>query len=311
MVRVSLVVALIAVLALPACTLNVASFQRDVRGESEATPFTRLRAELPTAASGIDGVDITVRGGELDRGAATVSVAGLLGSGADADAVASGVAIDWLTATDPVRGLRIGYAGPTPENVWVEQVAIELPRATELDLSCEDASVDVAGLDAFVRVESTSGAIRVRDAREVSLEAASGSIDVIAEHGRLLARAGSIQMVLAGAVEAHADPGSIEGSFGRGGTLTSGVGSIDVTLTTALDRDLTITTSGESVRLVVPATIAALLEVVTSPGGVHVAAGGATHDGRDFHGALGGGGPFTVRIETESGSVVVVDQVGP
>lgn len=300
-----------AALALPACTFNVQSFARDVSGESAPTPFTRLRADLPTVGAAIAGADITVRGVDRDGAAASVTIAGLLGGGADPDAIVDGVEIEWLTAADPVRELRIGYAGPTPETVWVEHIAIELPLATELDLSSEDASVDVAGLDGLVHVDSDSGSIRVRDAREVSLEGASGSIDVIADHGVLRTSSGSIQMTLAGEVEAHADSGSIAGSFGRGGTITTSAGSVDVTLTTALDRDLTISASSGSVRLIVPGSIAAQLDVTSSSGGIHVAAGGVTRDGQDFHGAIGGGGPFTVRLHADSGSITVIEQTGP
>ena len=64
-------------------------------------------------------------------------------------------------------------------------------------------------------------------------------------------------------------------------------------------------------RLVVPATLTAQLDVTASPGGVHVDAGGVTYDGHDFRGAIGGGGPFTVRVRAEDGSIAVLGRGGP
>ena len=94
---------------------------------------------------------------------------------------------------------------------WNASRLSESPAPTGFDLSCEDASVDIAGLDAFVHVDNASGSIRVRDAREVSLVAASRSIDVVADHGLVHTGPGSIRMVLAGEVDAHAEGGSMTG----------------------------------------------------------------------------------------------------
>lgn len=306
-----LVITLAALVAV-GCTFNVQAFDdRAVpRSESDTEPFDRLRVDLGTLGAPADGADVVVRGAERESAAADLVIGGLLGAGEDADAVARGIRVTWPTGGDPVREMLVAYDGPSIETVWIERVAIELPLHTELDLTGDAGDVDVAGLDGFIGVTTSSGSIRVRDAGQVLLQASSGSIDVTGAHGQLMTTSGSIAMALAGDVTARANSGSIHGSFGGGGDLETTSGSIDVDLVTALDRDSRLAAGSGSITLSVPAGSGFQLETTTGSGSVHIEAGGVSHHGPDFVGAVGGGGSFTVRMTTNSGSIHVIEHEG-
>jgi DUF4097 and DUF4098 domain-containing protein YvlB len=62
---------------------------------------------------------------------------------------------------------------------------------------------------------------------------------------------------------------------------------------------------------VVPPGAAFQLETTTGSGSVEVDVGGFTHDGEDFRGPVGGGGPFAVRASTTSGSIAVIERAEP
>jgi DUF4097 and DUF4098 domain-containing protein YvlB len=194
--------------------------------------------------------------------------------------------------------------------VWLDRVDLDLPLHTALELGTGAGSVEVSGLDGFVAVDTSSGSMRVVGAGEVRLHAGSGSIDVSAVRGELVAESGSIRMQLAGDVVASAGSGSIAGSFGAGGRLETRSGSIDVELVTPLERDLDLRAGSGSITLTVPAGVGFQLEAQVGSGSVHVAVQGAPHDGSDYTGEVAGGGPFRVHVETESGSIHIVERSG-
>lgn len=300
---------LLVALAPSGCTFGVSTFERDVpRVESGTAAFTTLRADFTTFGVPFEAGDVVVRGVARQGAAADVRVAGLAGA-IDLDAVESGVHVGFTDAGS-VRELRMDYEGPSAETVWLARAAIELPRETELDLISEANDVDVEGLDGLVRVSTSSGAIRVRSAGAVALETSWDVIDVAAASGQLTTHAGRITMALEGAVMARSDSGWIEGSFGEGGLISAGSGSIDVELATALTQDLELTTDSGSITLVVPVGASFMLEAETDSGTVHVEVGAVSHHGEAFAGAVGAGGPFAIRARTRSGPIHVIESTG-
>jgi hypothetical protein len=307
----TLLASLLAALVAVGCTFNVQAFVEDVpRSESGAGALDRLRVDLDSAGSLFDGSAVVVRGAEREGAAADVRIGGLVGAGEDRGAIVDGIRIDWPVADDGAHELVIGYDGPTAETVWVERLAIELPRAAAIEVIGGAGDVDIAGVDGLVRASAGSGSILVRDAGEVELEAGSGSIDVIGARGSVTTGSGSTQMALEGAVFARAGSGSIRGSFDGGCDIETGSGSIVVDLATAFDGDSRLVAGSGSIILSVPADAGFELEIEVGSGGVSVDAGGVSHHGGRFTGSVGGGGAATVRMQTGSGSIIVTERDG-
>lgn len=295
----------LALVSLSGCTFNVQSFEQDVES-STTEPMSSLRLATIDAGVPFEG-DIVVRG--ADRAHATVTLAGLLAAGDDADAAARGLDVQWHSGGDPVVELLFGYEGPAPESVWLEDLSIDLPVGTGLDATIGAASIDVAGLDAdLVSIHADSGSMTVRDARQVLLQAESGSIDVEAEHGSAMARSGSIRAMFTGPMRAGARSGSIRGTFGGHAEAMTRSGSIELELLGELDDDVLLSADSGSVTLIVPPGVGMNLELTADSGSVTVRAGDVMNAGPDFTGPLNGGGTFTVRIGTDSGSVTVIER---
>lgn len=296
----SLLVALVSLLA--GCTFNVASFSRDVSSEAPDVP-ARVSGDFSHLAN-LSGFGLRVEGSPTTtRTTAVVTIAGLLTSGGDADAIARGVQIGWpadASATD-ARLLTVGYEGPLAETVWTEGVTVTLPAATALDFVTGSTSVEVDGVTAPIHVVASSGSIDVRGAGDFALEASSGSVDVAGAGGSASCTSGSIALDTTGAVVAHTTTGSIAGRFGGGGELGATSGSISIELVGALDRDLTLSAESGSITLVVPVGTNMRVETHTGSGSSHVDVGDV-HEGDDFTGAIGTGG-FLVRATTGSGSI--------
>lgn len=299
--------ALAVALGLTGCTFNVSAFARDVTSELSTTP-TRVRTDV-TGLSDLGGFDLVVDGDTTTTGAtATVTIAGLLGSGGNADEAVRGVQIAW--PDDPAlaggRLLTVGYGGPAAETFWTEGMHVRMPSSTGLDVTAGSTSVYVHGVSTDVRVAADSGSIEVVGAGHFELAATSGSISVTGHDGTATCTSGSIALALDGPVVARAGSGSIRGSFGGGGEASAGSGSIHLELVGALDRDLTLSAGSGSIHLVVPAGTSMRVETHTGSGGSHVQVGGVDA-GDDFTGTIGAGG-FLVRATTGSGSITISER---
>lgn len=294
--------------AFAGCTFNVASFSRDVVSEAPSVPAT-LRADVSRLPH-LSGWGVSIEGAPTTtRATATVTVAGVLGAGTTAEAVANGVHVDWpLAAGDATtRGLTVAYDGPMSETVWTEGVRVALPTATAIDVAAGTTSIDVSGMSGAMHVTTTSGSIDVMDAPAgFVLEADTGSIDVAGASGTATCASGSIALDLSGAVVAHTTSGSIAGDFGGGGELTAESGSIRVALHGALDRDLVLSADSGSIHLVVPIGTSMRVETHTGSGSSHVRVGDL-NVGDDVTATVGAGG-FLVRATTDSGSIVIDEQ---
>ncbi|AKF03545.1 DUF4097 family beta strand repeat-containing protein [Sandaracinus amylolyticus] len=300
LIRTSLVLALAT-----GCTFNAEPFTRAVPAEHDAA-ITKLRVDIDGLGSTFDGGDLVIRGADRPGASAEVTISGLVGVGDDPDQIASDMEVALQDGGDSVVELRLAYRGPAAESVWVDSVAIEQQIGTELDVSAGSATVDAAGLDApFVNIHTGSGSIRLRDADEVILQAGSGSIDVVAGSGTLMADSGSITMAMSGPVLADTDSGSIDGSFGGHGELSADSGSLELELTTPLDGDVILGTDSGSITLVIPRGAGMSLDLDAGSGSVTVRAGGVSESGESFSGAINGGGEFRVRARAGSGSITV------
>ena len=301
------IASLLTLTALSGCTFNVQTLEEDVVSETTES-LSRLRLAATDAGVPIEG-DIVIRGADRVGAAATLTLEGLVGASEDPDAIASALDVRWHSGGDPVMELLVSYDGSAAESVWVGDMTVELPLGTSLDATIGSASIDVAGLDAeLVGIDASSGSMIVRDAREVLLQADSGSIDVEAEHGSVMARSGSIRAMLTGPMRAGARSGSIRGTFGGHAEAFTLSGSIELELLGELDDDVLLGAGSGSVTLVVPPGVGMNLELTADSGSVTVSAGDIDHSGPDFTGALNGGGTFTVRIGTDSGSVTVIER---
>jgi hypothetical protein len=286
------------------CTFNVASFSRDVESHTDtATPtlhadFAHL-AHLSGFGARIEGSPTATRHG------AVVTVAGLLGSGATPEAIVDGVHIGWPVTGDTTT-LTVSYDGPSLETVWTEGVVVTTPSATVLDVTAGSTSVDISGVTSPMHVVADSGSIDVRGAGDFVLEATSGSIDVQGRGGTATCDSGSIALEATAAVIAHAESGSIAGSFGGGGEMRCDSGSIDVRLVGALDRDLTLSADSGSIHLHVPPGTSMRVATHTGSGSSHVHVGGVD-SGDDFTGTIGSGG-FLVTATTSSGSIEIDEE---
>jgi hypothetical protein len=287
------------------CTFNVVAFEREVQGET-TEPFDRLRLDVVGAGAAFIDAPVVVRGTERVGASARANMAGLAGLGADPDALARGLRIEWPSGGDGVTELRLSYAGDAAENLWITSLWVTQAIGTGLDASAGSESFDVAGLDApFVGIRTTSGAIRVQDADEVLLDSEAGSIDVSATTGVLGSRGGSIRMALRGPVVASTESGSIRGSFGGHGEISSRSGPQVLELTTPLTGDVLLDAESGSIELIVPRGAAMRLELSSQLGTIRVQAGDVSHQGGDFTGAIAGGGEHAVRARTLSGSITV------
>lgn len=297
----------LSVLGLVGCTFNVSTFARDVTSDLDSAP-TRVRTDVAGLAD-LGGFDLTIEGSPTATSAsATVTIAGLLGSGASADDAVRSVQIAWPEDTTFAGGrlLNVGYSGSAPETMWTEGMRVSVPSTTALDVNAGSTSVFVRGVSADMHIVADSGSIDVADAGHFELAATSGSIAVAGHDGRATCTSGSIALRLTGPVTAHATSGSIAGQFGGGGVADATSGSVDLELVGPLDRDLTLAADSGSIHLVVPAGTSMRVETHTGSGSSNVQVGGV-NSGDDFTGTIGAGG-FLVRATTGSGSITITER---
>lgn len=201
---------------------------------------------------------------------------------------------------------------------------IEVPSEFNLDLRTAGGSVDVGSIRGEVRVRTSGGSLRfatitgtvdgrtsggsiaLDSADEADLRTSGGSVRVGDVRGSLRARTsgGSIRVTRAVEADVRTSGGSIslDAVTSAIDAHTSG-GSITALLEEQQDRDLRLETSGGSVTLSVPDTIAA--EIDASGGRVTVdlpVSAGSTVARNQVRGTINGGGPL-LRLRTSGGGV--------
>lgn len=192
----------------------------------------------------------------------------------------------WRIGGDEVRvidhhlGERVDIEVRIPKQMWSFgqrsiRVEVSVPR---------EASVDVRTGDGSVTVESLKGDARLRTG--------DGNIQVTAFDGSLSARTGDGRITFQGrfdGLSAETGDGSVNGEIESGSRLAN---------------PWRIGTGDGSIRLEIPADLAADLDVRTGDGSIHsdLSLAGGNSSGSSLRGKMNGGGTrFTVR--THDGSV--------
>ncbi len=292
----------LAFVSLGACTLNVQPVDHRVTART-TDPIRTLDTDLRTLS--LDEVEVVI-GPTTEDPTVAVHLTGLLAFDRSIERLVDGMVIG-LDATNPdAATLSFTPAALEDETVYVDALELALREGTAIDLDTTRGSVELRGLGAAAHIAATSGSLDVEDATEVDLRATSGSIRVIADHGTLSCDSGSIDMTMTGAVDATATSGSIRGRFSGGGVMSADSGSLDLVLVGPLDRDLVLEADSGSIDLVVPADLAAHVIANADSGSVDVQVGATDSDGHAFVGDLNGGGAFTIRATTDSGSIRIV-----
>lgn len=290
----------VAFLLTSACTLNVASVDHTLSARTEG-PFTTVGVDLSDLALA-DDLGLSVRGSADAFAVGTGRLVGLRGTSESEDALIEGWDLAFGTA-----GARVDLAlslPPNPRSLWLSSLTLDVPSGADVVLALGDQSAHASDLTGRIEAVASSGSMEIQTRGVAELTAASGSLEVSAAAGTFTTESGSIDFVVDGWVVASAASGSIEGAMGDGGSLETESGSIDVTLTAAPTRDLSIRASSGSIVLRVPEGAPLTLDVASEHGDVVVNAGALREEGDAVMGDLAGGGPL-VHIRTTTGSIVV------
>jgi len=204
------------------------------------------------------------------------------------------------------------------------QFVIEVPSTFNLDVKTAGGSVDIGAISGDVRARTSGGSLRfaaitgtvngrtsggsisLDSAKEADLQTSGGSVRVGEVGGPLRAHTsgGSIRVARAVEADVRTSGGSISlDAVAEGIDAHTSGGSITALLEGQPDRDLRLETSGGSVTLSVPQTIAA--EIDASGGRVTVdlpISSGSTVTRSQVHGTINGGGPL-LRLRTSGGGV--------
>lgn len=186
--------------------------------------------------------------------------------------------------------------------------------AGDLDIDAGTAAVQTSRTRGRLRVDTGSGAVRVTDAEgDVSIDTGSGAVTVNGMRGDALqvdTGSGAVTGSGIGAGRVLVDTGSgrvaLTGVAARELELDTGSGSVEVELTTDIDR-LSIDTGSGSVRVAVPDELGASLDLESGSGGVSSDAPVTiTRRERDRLVGTIGDGRGSIEIDTGSGSVRIV-----
>jgi len=175
---------------------------------------------------------------------------------------------------------------------WAD-LTISIPAGREVEVYHGVGGVDIEGVDASLRVDAHSGAVRARDMSGfLDLDTGSGSIEVTGMQGDLRIDTGSggvtVAEVTGEALIIDTGSGGVRGSSiqvselgvdtGSGGIRLEGVSASEILLDTgsgSVELDLltdvialAIDTGSGGVTLTVPANLGADIEVETGSGGI-------------------------------------------
>lgn len=289
------------VLLASGCTLNVASVSGDVR--VDGTPAYDTLSIDVTGAPALEGAGVVVTGGEDDSTAASAHVVGLRTLDQDPDALLAA----WRLALGDGDPLPLRITAPDDDATLLERLDVVMPAARDVELVLGSSSASLSNLRGRVTAEASSGSIDCTTRGVVELRATSGSIDAGGAAGTLSATSGSIHLVLGGWVNASAESGSIDGTIGDGGSVTTTSGSIALTLTAPLTRDLVLSADSGSVSLHLPPGIGVELDLGTGSGTAHVELSSFEASGHEVTQTILGGGP-RIHVRTGSGSIHIDDR---
>jgi DUF4097 and DUF4098 domain-containing protein YvlB len=202
---------------------------------------------------------------------------------------------------------------------------VEVPSRFNLDLRTSGGAIDVSALQGEVRASTSGGALRfgsitgtvdgrtsggsidLQAADSATLRTSGGRITVGQVRGELTARTsgGSITVGRAQTVSATTSGGSISlGSIASAIDARTSGGSIMATLDATLSRDSRLESSGGSVVLSVPPTLAANLDARGRRVSVDLPVTADSVDRGHVRGTLNGGGP-QLALRTSGGSIQI------
>ena len=202
-----------------------------------------------------------------------------------------------------VNALELNVVPPPRTDAWLEDLSLEVPNSAALMLNVGSHALDVSGMRGRVDIEATSGSIEVETTAALNLRSASGSVIARALDATIEGDSGSVVFMLTGSAQATTTSGSIDGEMGDGGVVQTTSGSIDVVVTRALSRDLTVQTRSGSIDLTLPNAPCTLV-VQSDHGDVVVRSGTFVEHSRSVHLDIAGGGPL-VQVTNVSGSIAI------
>ena len=289
----------ISALGLTACTFNIASHTHELAETSDA-PFSTIHFDGAHDAS-LTQADVFVVGTTASTATARARLTALRSPGESSVSLAEGWSLLW--SPREADALEIQVSAPSHTDVWLDQLDLDVPSATALNLALGSNALDVSALAGRVDAVTTSGAIEVETTGPVNLRSASGSILAHASAGTLEGDSGSIDFVLDGWVRATTTSGSIVGQMGDGGLVESTSGSIDLLLNHALSRDLIVQNHSGSIDLTLP-SMPCTLVVTSDHGDVSIHLGALVERARNLRIDIEGGGPL-VQVTNVSGSIAI------
>lgn len=287
---------------LGACTFNV-GVEGATRDATTSDPLTGISSDL--RGVGFRNGHVMVTGSSRSNATATATVGALVGGGSSS--LRDRLAVSWAPVSAGIAVLSVGYGGAGAETTWLEVVDVEVPSGTDVTLQVAGADVGVAGTTGRVEVTDLSGDIEVTGAGEVALRGGAGDIVVDADGGSVVSEGGDVTMTFAHTASVRTGGGAIVGAIGDTAELESDAGAIDVSVSAAL-AELTVRSMNGAITVRVPVGASLVLDLESTHGPVHVAAGGVTFDGSGVvRRTLGAGGPV-VTVRSTSGRIEVVER---
>lgn len=285
------VLAALAALAAPACTIDVRGNEAVVREEKRFTVKGEPELQLRT----FDG-SIRLRSWDRNEVLVEIERRGPDTETAKALVVESSQQGNKVTveAQQPNRGgIHLGsFQSPSVS------LTVTAPRRMRLEARTGDGSIAADDLTGTIQVNTGDGSIRIRRVEgALTAHTGDGSIDVDEVTGRLEASSGDGSITVNGrleAVDVHSGDGSVRVSADNGSTVKN---------------DWSITTGDGSIAVQLPTNIDAELDAESNDGRVRANGftGLATSQGDDrgsVRGRLGNGGR-TLRLRSGDGSISI------
>lgn len=285
------VLAALAALAAPACTIDVRGNEAVVREEKRFTVKGEPELQLRT----FDG-SIRLRSWDRNEVLVEIERRGPDTETAKALVVESSQQGNKVTveAQQPNRGgIHLGsFRSPSVS------LTVTAPRRMRLEARTGDGSIAADDLTGTIQVNTGDGSIRIRRVEgALTAHTGDGSIDVDEVTGRLEASSGDGSITVNGrleAVDVHSGDGSVRVSADDGSTVKN---------------DWSITTGDGSIAVQLPTNIDAELDAESNDGRVRANGftGLATSQGDDrgsVRGRLGNGGR-TLRLRSGDGSISI------
>lgn len=216
------------------------------------------------------------------------------------------------------------------QSVGNMHIAIEVPRATPVELDASGGGIDLSALDATVKASSSGGGVKVADVHgDVTLSSSGGGVDVRQVHGavRLESSGGGVRAEsIDGGVSADCSGGSvtienvsgdIQASSTGGGVHIAGAGGrvkagssggpVHVLFAAGNSKGGDIDSSGGGVAATLDSAAGVEVDAVSSGGSVDcdlpvTIQGRVSRD--SLHGRLNGGGAL-LRLRSSGGGITI------